>query len=185
MYQLKDLFIEYSPMVYRLCLRYCGNKMQAEDLTQDVFVRVDEKIRWFRQESSVATWIYRIASNMCLDHLRTQRRRGKLYELFYLPESRKDYNDFGEAVLDKLSVASLIANASSKTKYVLFLYFFEGLNFTEIAEVVQTSRVSVSKRIARFCKKQGMLFIDPERENEEQSVNTLMTKVIECEGEQS
>jgi RNA polymerase sigma-70 factor (ECF subfamily) len=64
---------ENYPRVVRLCMRYFGNREEAEDAAQDVFEKVWMNIERFRGESSVNTWVFRIATNVCLTTLRRRK----------------------------------------------------------------------------------------------------------------
>jgi len=65
----------HQDRVFGLCLRMMGNREEAEDLTQDVFLTIFRVIDRFRQESLLSTWIYRIARNHCLNRLKFLKRR--------------------------------------------------------------------------------------------------------------
>jgi RNA polymerase sigma-70 factor, ECF subfamily len=65
----------HQDRVYGLCLRMMGNREEAEDLAQEVFLTVYNSIRSFREESLLSTWIYRITRNHCLNRLKFLKRR--------------------------------------------------------------------------------------------------------------
>lgn len=65
----------YYPKVRKLCLGYTGDPDQAQDLVQETFIKVWQNADKFRGESQLSTWIYRIAANTCLYHLRTAKNR--------------------------------------------------------------------------------------------------------------
>src|SRR5262245_64843114 len=68
-----DVIVErHGRQVYRLCYRFVGNHEDASDLSQDVFVRAFRGLRRFRRQSSIATWLYRIGVNVCLNRLSTK-----------------------------------------------------------------------------------------------------------------
>src|SRR3954469_13550100 len=68
------LYRTHAGRVYALCARMAGDRALAEELTQDVFVRVWEKLASFRGDSSFGTWIHRVAVNVCLNRLQADRR---------------------------------------------------------------------------------------------------------------
>ena len=70
----EELIRQYEKKVYTLCFRMCGNSEDAEEAAQDAFLALWRGIDRFRQESSLSTWIYRLATNACID---TLRRRNK------------------------------------------------------------------------------------------------------------
>lgn len=73
----EDLYRDNVGRIYALCLRMCGDPAQAEDLTQDVFVRAWKSIDSFRGESQVSTWLHKLAVNICINWLARGGRRGK------------------------------------------------------------------------------------------------------------
>ena len=64
------LFEQFGRRLYGLCLRMSGNSADAEDLMQEIFVLVLTKIKTFRGEAKFSTWLYRLAVNACISHLR-------------------------------------------------------------------------------------------------------------------
>jgi RNA polymerase sigma factor (sigma-70 family) len=73
-----DIFGQYHRPIFNYLLRMTQNQAEAEDLTQETFIRVDRRLRAFRGEASLSNWIYRIATNVSLDHLRrTATRQAK------------------------------------------------------------------------------------------------------------
>jgi|GWRWMinimDraft_12_1066020.scaffolds.fasta_scaffold15135_3 RNA polymerase sigma factor (sigma-70 family) len=69
----KELFDNYKSLVFNVALQYVQNKEDAEEITQDVFVKIHEKLIFFQNQSSLKTWIYRIAINQSLDFLKAQK----------------------------------------------------------------------------------------------------------------
>jgi RNA polymerase sigma factor (sigma-70 family) len=59
----KEIFDKYNKLVYNLALQYVQQKEDAEEITQDVFVKIHEKLSTFQQQSDIKTWIYRITIN--------------------------------------------------------------------------------------------------------------------------
>ena len=76
--QFKDIYNNYSQKVLRLCLGYTGDSAQADDLCQEVFIKVWENLSKFRGDSQISTWIYRITVNTCLLHLRNEKKENKV-----------------------------------------------------------------------------------------------------------
>src|SRR5262245_40198507 len=70
-----DLVIAYQPRVFGVALRMLGNRAEAEDLAQEVFLRVHRSIGEFRGEAKLSTWLYAIASRLCLNRLTSGERR--------------------------------------------------------------------------------------------------------------
>jgi len=70
----KELFEHYNSLVINICYKLVRNKEEAEDLTQEVFFKVYKSAKSFKQRSKFSTWIYRIAINLSLNHLRKKRQ---------------------------------------------------------------------------------------------------------------
>src|SRR5213596_3005953 len=65
-----ELMIRYERQIYRVCYRFVENREDAMDLAQDVFIKAFEHLPTFRRESTLKTWLYRIAINHCLNHVK-------------------------------------------------------------------------------------------------------------------
>lgn len=75
-----DIYSEFQGKILRYVRRYVGTD-SAEDVTQEVFIRVNESLASFERRSSLGTWIYRIATNVALDHVRQQAARDRKFAL--------------------------------------------------------------------------------------------------------
>src|SRR3954468_2378140 len=71
----RDLYRQHAGRIYALCLRLTGDGRDAEERTQDVFVRLWDKLRSFRGESAFSSWLHRLAINVVLNERRTTKRR--------------------------------------------------------------------------------------------------------------
>lgn len=71
----KEIYEQFAPKVHRICLGYTADAMQADDLLQETFIKVWENLGKFRGESQLGTWIYRIAVNTCLYHIRSAKNK--------------------------------------------------------------------------------------------------------------
>ncbi len=71
----------YQAKVYATCYKFFLNEEDAKDLTQEVFIEVFESVKHFKEESQLSTWIYRIASNKCLDEIKRRNRKKRLVNI--------------------------------------------------------------------------------------------------------
>src|SRR5438132_404952 len=69
-----EVMIRYERQIYRVCYRYVENRDDAMDLAQEVFIKAFEHLATFRRESSLKTWLYRIAMNHCINHVKKNAR---------------------------------------------------------------------------------------------------------------
>ena len=123
----EELIRQYEKKVYTLCFRMCGNSEDAEEAAQDAFLALWRGIDRFRQESSLSTWIYRLATNACIDTLRRRKKQS------------------GSVSLDDEGLSAL----PEEYRKVLILREIEGLSYTEIAESASIELGTVKSRISR------------------------------------
>ena len=141
------LYRKYSPSLYWVCMRYTRSKEDAEDMVQQVFVKVHKNLDGFRGQSNVYTWMYRIAINECL-HLFRKRKfdaEGSPEEMEHLvpvyPEREMDA---------KLDLQSIMAETDPQTVEILFLLYMEGLTQEEVVAALGISRTTVNRKVAAF-----------------------------------
>ena len=133
----------HSSLVYRVSLRMLGSD-DAEDASQEVWVRVWRNIRGFRGESAFSTWLYRITMNTCLSmRQRESRRQDQEYsgdEMPYLPEPPGgDADPEAEALSAERreEIEAALGHVRAEHRAALVLRHMEGLSYAEIAEVLQ------------------------------------------------
>lgn len=151
--ELLAIFNTYSDFVFRICMRYVKDRYEAEDLSQDVFLKVNEKLHEFRAESRVSTWIYRVAINCCIDHLRKVKRREELTEEHLDPVVRLNIHADEDASLAAIDLSRIIKPLKPQVRKILFLSLAEGLSYQEVSEVLEISKAAVAKTVERFVKK--------------------------------
>ena len=141
----EELIRQYEKKVYTLCFRMCGNSEDAEEAAQDAFLALWRGIDRFRQESTLSTWIYRLATNACIDTLRRRKKQSGSVSLDTSPQPQETV-EHREA--QKLLQEGLSALPEEYRK-VLILREIEGLSYTEIAESASIELGTVKSRISR------------------------------------
>jgi len=125
----EQLYETYRGRVFSTAYRMLSNRADAEDVTQDIFIKVFKKLSSFRGDSAVSTWIYRIAVNACLDFRRRRRLRQAV--------SLDDGLEVGSV---PLSVAKLVESTVPKMadgyRKVFVLHDIQGLKHCEIAKIL-------------------------------------------------
>jgi RNA polymerase sigma-70 factor (ECF subfamily) len=150
-----SVYIDNQQKIYRLCLGYTNaDEAIAEDLTQEIFIKVWENLKSFKEKSNVSTWIYRIAVNTCLMHIRA-RNRSKIinpnYKIeFYHDQTETKYDHEVDVQLKKMygCIYKL-----PKTERLIILMVLEGLSNEEISNVLGISNEAIRVRIHRIKKK--------------------------------
>lgn len=153
----------YQKKVFNITLRMMGNPDDASELTQEVFIRVYRSLRNFKEESQFSTWIYKIATNICLDELRKQKKR----KVFSIDEEIKaddgetkrqiaDDKPSPETVAEKNEVKKVVKDAikslPDEYRLVIVLRDIQGFSYDEIAKIVKCPEGTVKSRINRARK---------------------------------
>lgn len=133
---------EHSGLVYRVALRILGVE-DAQDASQEVWIRVWRNIRDFRGDSAFTTWLYRITVNTCLSVRRKESRRGEREysgdEMPFLPEPRGGDADPEAAALgaeQREEIQAALGHVRAEHRAALVLRHMEGLSYAEIARVL-------------------------------------------------
>ncbi|MEL7121867.1 MAG: RNA polymerase sigma factor [Bacteroidota bacterium] len=138
------LYQKYVDAVFHTALRMSGKAADAEDITQDCFIRVFQQLHAFKGESSLGAWIKRIAVNLCLNHLRRQKNALKMV---YMADSHHDLieeTSEENQSLDVKKIHDAIQTLPEGSRIVLSLYLLEGYRHQEIADILGIT-VSTSK----------------------------------------
>ncbi|WP_083477466.1 RNA polymerase sigma factor [Chryseobacterium aquaticum] len=156
------IFYQHQNMVYNLALQYTQNTEDAEEITQDVFVKISKKMDGFKNESSLKTWIYRITINTSLDFLKSKNSKKKFFfGLFRNSDSENrqnelvDFNHPGVVLEQKeevMKIFSFINMLPNDQKTVVILMKIEGNSQQETAEIMNISQKAVESLFQRAKK---------------------------------
>jgi RNA polymerase sigma-70 factor (ECF subfamily) len=146
-----DLYRRYGPAVYRRCLKLLRNKDAAKDATQEVFVKLVKDIGRFDDPGTALPWMYRVATNHCLNQLRDGRRHGEedlgAFEL-------ADPGAGGAASFpDRHLAGTILAQFDEGTRAVALGVLVDGMGHEELAGALGVSRKTVERRLARFLER--------------------------------
>lgn len=147
---IEFVFKTYSGMVYRLCRRYVKTDEDAQDLAQDVFLKLHHKLELFQGQSHLSTWLYRVTVNICLDHIRARKNQGMLDIEDFDEMVTENLSTAGNAELAKIDLERLLKEVHPKTRELLFLVLAEGLSYAEAGAMVGMEKSAVAKQISRF-----------------------------------
>jgi len=154
-YAFNQLLRKYQERVYWQVRRMVVDHDDANDITQDIFVKVWKKIREFREESQLFTWIYRIAVNESLNFLKKQKKKAYLSLTNYeniLSKKIDTSSDFtGDEIQKRLHKA--ILKLPEKQRIVFNFRYFEEKPYEEISEILQTSTGALKASFHHAVKK--------------------------------
>ncbi len=149
---LRRLFDAHGARVYSVARHFFdGDDARARDITQDVFVKVMERIGTFEGASRFSTWLYRLTVNACLDTKRSERR---LVLLPDPPDIASTSDDAPQShALDRAetraTVASAIARLTPSLRAAILLRHYEGMSYDEMAEALDCPPGTVASRLRR------------------------------------
>lgn len=153
--QFTVLVARHTDRVYGLALRLLGNSEEAEDAAQETFIHAYAHLDTFRGAASFATWLYRIAINVCRDQLRKRRARGQVIELSRVDQLWADerYSVDPERVALALEDRHIIDQALQQlpTSYrvTILLHEVDGLTLNEVAVLMNAPLPTVKSRLQR------------------------------------
>ena len=158
--EFKQMYNEHADRVYNVCINYLHNTEEAEEATQDVFVKAYNSFTSFQGQAKVSTWLYRIAVNQCLDQLKARKRKKRFaYLVSILPgeESRVgiravNFNHPGVQLEDKEGMEKIyrcIESLPDRQQTALILKTLEHQSVKEIAEIMEMSPKAVESLLSR------------------------------------
>ena len=154
---------------FNLALRICGNYEEAEEITQDSFVKAYRALGEFRMKSSFATWLYRIVYNSSISHVRS--RKARILSLEDFPADASDFLTAGstEEEADKEYMNSIINFALQKLnedeRGLITLYYYEELSLEELEEVTGISKSNIKVKMFRARQKMHAIIEKAENKN--------------------
>jgi RNA polymerase sigma-70 factor (ECF subfamily) len=152
---LRLLYETYQRKVYSIALYFFhGDEATAEDVTQEVFLRLFTRLDQFRKESGFNTWLYRLVSNACIDEMRKRKRWVPMAEL----------NEVEDEIAPALGIETFfryerseaiqaaLAELKPELRLTLLLRYFEDLSYEEMAVILGCSKGTVASRLNRSHK---------------------------------
>lgn len=153
-----SLYRELGPAVYRRCLRLLADREAARDATQEVFVKLLREIDRLEDREAALRWMYRVATNHCLNVLRTARARGAA------PPDALDLAPGAAAAFPERQLARrVLSRFDVKTQAIAVGVLVDGMEHEEIAIALGISRRTVHRKLTRFLERARALLGGGER----------------------
>ena len=149
----QKLYQMYSKTIFNTCLRMVKNTERAEEVLQDIFISVFKNIAKFRRESSLYTWINRIAINHCLNDLRKKRQQNIPLDSSEAIKQIKEKAEIEEDNWQLEKIKKGMEQLPEGYRMILSLYAFEGFSHIEIAKKLNISVVTSRTQYHRAKKK--------------------------------
>ena len=144
--EMEQIYDKYSSAVYRAAFAYCKNSADAEDITQETFIKRFQSNVDFRDEKAEKAWLIKVAANKCRDMFRSPRYRF-MYHSVPLEEAGLIYETPEES-----AVFRAVMELPAKYRIAVHLYYYEGYSVAEIAEITGKSETAVQTQLYRARK---------------------------------
>ena len=145
-YQMALIYDKYSSAIYRSAFAYCRNSADAEDITQETFIKRFQSDISFPDDKTEKAWLIRVAANKCRDMFRSARYR-YFYNSVPLDEAELVYETPEES-----AVYHAVMELPPKYRIVIHLYYYEGYTVTETAKIIGKSETAVQTQLYRARK---------------------------------
>ncbi|MCE2611492.1 RNA polymerase sigma factor [Flavobacteriaceae bacterium D16] len=174
---LRSLIELYKHMVYTLALRIVHNEEDAEEVSQDTFIKAYQSIEGFKGDSKLSTWLYRIAYHRSLDYIKKNKRKPQTTTLEWEEVSNiqmaEKVWDHMEAMEKRQVIRRALGKLPGEDGVILSLFYFESLSLKEISGVLNISVNSVKVKLHRSRKRLAALL---EKMMDKQTISSYASK---------
>jgi len=142
--EFEEIYTQYSPKIFRVCMAYMNNRELAQDITQETFIAVWQHLSSFKNESKISTWIFRIATNNCLRAIEKNKR----IKTTDLPADIIHTND--DSKEEKINFLYSCISELDEIDRIIISLVLEDLPQAEIASIVGLSDANTRVKIHRI-----------------------------------
>lgn len=155
--------------IYNLAFRICGNREEAEEIAQDSFLKAYKSLSGFKMKSSFATWLYRIAYNTAISHVRTRKLNDLSLDDFPAGTIEFIGKNISEEEAEIEYRNSLVNYALTKIneeeRGLISLYYYEEMSIEDISEVTGISKSNIKVKLFRARQKMSVIIEKAEKKN--------------------
>ena len=159
----------YKDLVFSLALRMLKHREEAEEVSQDTFIKIYKSLNKFKGDSKFSTWVYKVTYNTCLDRIKKLKRTQSTQQIDEFTEHQIKTIDNAldriEAKERKEALRKCIERLPSEDSFLVTLFYFEELSLEEISEIVGLTPNNVKVKLHRSRKKLLKIvkeYIEPE-----------------------
>lgn len=146
---------KYSKTVYRVAYHYFGNREDAEDITQDAFIKLFNQEKNWGNEEEIKAWLIRVTVNLCHSCYRNpfSRRRIDIDESDL--ENIPDLSSSEQTIVERKVIMDAVMALPEKYRIVIYLYYYEEYSIGQISSILQIKETTIQTRLARARTKLG------------------------------
>ncbi|MFM9988715.1 MAG: RNA polymerase sigma factor [Flavobacterium sp.] len=159
----------YKDLVFTLSYKMVKNREEAEEISQDTFIKIFKSLNKFKGESKFSTWVYKITYNTCLDRLKKNKKENSVV---YIEDFSEHQVKAIETVFDTIDekernqrIQDCLLLLPSEDAFLLTLYYFDDQSIEEIAKVVDSNANNIKVKLFRSRKKMASILkerLEPE-----------------------
>lgn len=139
---IERLVQKYSSMVLQIAYQYSFNKSEAEDITQEVFIKLYNNIKKIKKEEHIKAWLIRVTINLSIDYNRNYWNKNTTS----LDENYKYFDEETKDVFNELK------KLTPEYRNIIYLYYYQGYKISEISEILSMNQNTVSSYLTRARK---------------------------------
>lgn len=144
--EFEKIYDTYVNKIFRVCLGYINDEGHAKDLTQETFIAVWQNLDTFRHQAEIGTWIYKIATNICLRRIEVESR----LRVTSIPDKCNAIEDTDNAGEDRHKCLRKCISELSEIDRLIIGLFLEGIPQERIAEIIGISHNNVRVKVHRI-----------------------------------
>lgn len=147
----------YKDMVYSLAYKMTKNREEAEEVSQDTFIKAFKNLKNFKGDSKFSTWLYRITYHACLDAIKKNKKHNNSFEINEITFNQIKSVEDTLQTIERKERAKIIDNCllqlPEDERSIIWLFYYEELSLKEIIEVTSLSEANIKVKLHRARKK--------------------------------
>lgn len=140
--QINELIEEYSNMVLQIAFQNLFNKSDAEDITQEVFIKLIKNIHKLKNYEHIKAWLIRVTINLCKDYNKSYWNKNTTS----LDEEIKYFDEDNQSIFQELS------KLNPEYRNIIYLYYYQGYKIAEISDILSMNQNTISSYLTRARK---------------------------------
>ena len=149
----EELMRRYQRTVFNVCARYLGNERDADDVCQEVMLKVLHGLKQFEGKAKFKTWLYSITYNECITQYRKDKRKKRLFEALSLDPQEEAITGSEPLASEHASLDRILVYVNPVDREILVLRFVAELEFQEIAQIMHLGLSATKMRYKRALEK--------------------------------
>lgn len=161
----EEIIKRYKNNIYSLCMRMVRNSEDAKDLAQDTFIKAYQNLEKYNPEYKFSTWIFKVASNLCIDHLRKTKTQNLPYDdKISMPHDTASAENIYLHNSNKKQIEKAIQDLPEDYRILIILYHKEGLSYEQMCEMLKLPMSKVKNRLHRARNRLKEVLVDIKKE---------------------